>query len=130
MKKNIKILDANVIIRVLVEDNPKQLKSIIKEIESSSKFSLEIPAVVFCEIVFVLISVYNFKKTEVVFALTRLLQDDRFKLDRGLLSQVLKSYEKHNISIVDAYILEKAKKEQKQIYSYDRKLNNAYKKDV
>jgi len=121
--KNKFILDTNVLIRFLTND-PKgqalQVENLFKKVEDKS---LIIPDVVFIETVFVLLSVYELPKEEIVEKLSTLVTFPKFDLGKTLLQKTLDLYGKYSISIVDAYIGAVSNTKPTQtIYTFDKRM--------
>jgi len=99
------LLDTNIIIRFLTNDDVKLADQAEQILSQSPPKSLELTAVVFVETAFVLISVYQHPKQQVIESLTLLIDLDSISCDRPLLMKTLTIFEKRSISIVDAYLL-------------------------
>lgn len=125
MKKNKSVLDTNILIRFLTNDSPKKSKTIKKLFETSENNSLLIPDVVMIETAFVLLSVYEQSKKEVIKYLNSIINYEKFDCSEKLMTTTLEIYSKNNISIVDSYIcalnlLNKADR----VITFDRKMKN------
>lgn len=117
-----KVIDTNLIIRFLLNDNPKQAKSVKLLFDSPEK--LHLPDVAFAEVIWVLRSVYKFSKPAITSKVQQLLSLNIFICDYKLLSQSLILYQNKNISFIDAYLASYSIEQKLDgIYSYDRGLD-------
>lgn len=123
-KSKPKLIDTNVIIRFLTRDEPELMKKAEKILKNAGSRDLEIPDFVLTEIVWVLLSYYEIKKSEVVEKLESILAFDKFKLKRKILRQAIDIYRDNSISFVDAYLLAKSKQSNQEIISFDEKVKN------
>lgn len=117
-----KILDTNILIRFFTQDDEKQAKEVDEIFSKAKKGELEISEFILCEIVWVLLSVYELEKEEVVEKIEGILGFEKFKINRNLIRETLNFYRGNNISFVDAMILAHAKIEDKELLSFDNKL--------
>lgn len=117
MKK--KSIDTNLIIRYLTEDSLKQAEAVeqlLKEAED-----LEIPDVIFAEIVWVLTSFYKLGKDEIANKLEGLLSLDAIFLNGKLLAKSIEIFRNHNILYTDAYLAAYALRNNDGfVYSFDQ----------
>ncbi len=117
-----KLLDANLIIRYLVEDDRKKADKIEKLLHS--KDDLILTDVTISEIVWVLASYYKLNREEIAERLEALLLLPNIKTNEKLLLQALSYYRQHKIDWVDAYLASFAKENNlKSVYSYDKDLD-------
>jgi predicted nucleic-acid-binding protein len=72
-------LDTNVLVRYLVRDDPAQAARADRELERDERFFVN--AVVLCELVWVLETVYGFGRDEVGLALDRILATAQFEIE-------------------------------------------------
>ena len=78
-----KALDTNVLVRYLVQDDAKQGKKAAAYIEAAAAAAepILISNIVLCETVWVLDSAYDYSKTEIEFALDKILQTSTFQFE-------------------------------------------------
>ena len=122
MQTKSKLLDANIILRLLTEDSSKQAEAVASLIRNARPNELELPDVVLAEIVWVLQSYYNLKKSEIIKNLRALSETKTIKLNRVLLEQIIVLYQNNNISYIDAYLAARSKLESKLLFTFDKRL--------
>jgi len=121
MKKNLEVLDTNIIVRFLTNDNEEQVKVIENLFRSSKPKTLYIPDLVIAEIIYVLQSYYEIPKKDVIAKMNTLVEYDKFFLDSSLIRKSLEIFNLYNISFVDAYLLALMKqKDIKKIHTFDK----------
>jgi len=121
-----KILDANVIIRYLVEDNEERANAIERLLKSDEE--LVLTDVTISEIVWVLSSYYENTRQEIVEKISSLVQLPSIKCGRRVVLVALGLFQKFNIDWVDAYLAAYAGENGfSEIYSYDRDLDKVKK---
>lgn len=111
-----KLVDANLIIRFLIKDNPTQSEA-AQKIFISLKESLILHDIVLTETVWTLLSVYKLTKQEIVEKLLKILELKNIVANHSLLINSLLLFRDYNISFIDAYLL---------AYSGDQKLEGIY----
>ena len=122
MQTKSKLLDANIILRLLTEDSSKQAEAIASLIRNARPNELELPDVVLAEIVWVLQSYYSLKKPAIITSLRALIETKGIKLNRELLGLIISIYQDNNISYIDAYLTARSKIENKILYTFDKRL--------
>lgn len=116
------LVDANLIIRFLLNDNVKQAQA-AKELFASPQ-KLHLPDLVVAEVIWVLKSVYGTSKEEIISKVQYLFKLDIFICNDKMLNKSLLIYLSHNISFVDSYLVAYAQvKKMDKIYSFDRGLD-------
>ena len=116
-----KLVDTNLIVRFLVNDNPKQAQAAEKVFQ---EVDLILTDIALAEVVWTLQSFYNLSRQEIVEKLYELLQSKNFIFNRELIFNSLFLYLNHNISFVDAYLVAYAQLEKLEgIYSFDKDLD-------
>lgn len=116
------LLDANLIIRYLVEGDKEKTEAVEKLLKSNEKLIL--PDVTVSEIIWVLSSYYETPKEEIAEKIDALLSLGCIKANKKILFQALSFYKKLNIDWVDAYLSSLAiEKKVEKIYSYDEDLD-------
>lgn len=117
------ILDTNLLIRFLTFDNAEKAQK-VESLLKTSKNKLYLSDVALAEIVWVLKSVYEQEKEEIITKLRSLLTIPKIKVNGKVISQALNNYECHNIGWIDAYLFALVQTGKYQgIYSYDRSLD-------
>ena len=122
MQTKSKLLDANIILRLLTEDSSKQAEAVASLIRNARPNELELPDVVLAEIVWVLQSYYSLKKPAIITSLRALIETKGIKLNRELLGLIISIYQDNNISYIDAYLASRSKLENKLLYTFDQHL--------
>ena len=122
MQTKSKLLDANIILRLLTEDSSKQAEAVASLIRNARPNELELPDVVLAEIVWVLQSYYSLKKPAIITSLRALIETKGIKLNRELLGLIISIYQDNNISYIDAYLAARSKLENKLLYTFDQHL--------
>lgn len=122
-KKNMaKLVDANLIIRFLLNDNPSQAEATEKLFASSK--DLILTDLTLAEVVWTLQSVYRFSKQEITQKVKHILSLEIFDANYNLLNNSLEFYQGYNISFADAYLLAYIQEKNLEgIYSFDRGLD-------
>ena len=119
MPKN--LLDTNLIIRFLLNDDPKKADAVGKLLRGKKERNV-LPEVVMAEIIWVLSSYYQQTKPFIIDKMRALIHVESVECNQSLLDASLTYWERHNISFIDSYLLSKAQKEDLILYTYDRKL--------
>lgn len=119
-------LDTNILVRILVADDPKQTRKVIELIRSLDKNGEEahVSDIVLCELVWVLHSGYGHDREAIAAALTRLLaaKQLRFEFPEKLL-RALRAYEKGKGDFADYLIREHARSAGcNKVVTFDKKL--------
>ncbi len=117
-----KLLDANIIIRFLVSDDPNKASRVEKLLANENNKNILLDTVV-AEIIWVLGSYYQFDKSSILESLKALIHYKSVMCNRALLERALTIWEKYNISFIDAYLVSVAKLKGLNIYSYDFKFD-------
>lgn len=113
-----KILDTNIIIRYLLNDDPKKVDRIENLFKSKEK--LIVADVIVSEAVWVLSSYYKVPKKMIREWLSSFLILKNIKANKKLLLAALEFYGHSSIDWIDAYLVSFAlEKKCKEIYSYD-----------
>lgn len=119
-----KFLDANIILRYLINDIPAEslkCERLLKD-AAKNKEILWTNVMVIAEVIWVLFSAYRFPKNKVIAGVQKILNSPNIHLDdKYLLLSALCVFENNNIDFIDAYnaaVMEY--KEIKVIYSYDK----------
>lgn len=115
-----KLIDANLIIRYLIQDDPIKAGAVQKLLKNS-KEPLILTDMVLAELVWTLSSHYHLSKEEISDKLQSLLALNTIESNQQLLSQSLEIYRTFNIDFVDAYLVATAENQKLPgIYSFDK----------
>ena len=122
-------LDTNAIVRVLIEDDvtqAKKVQSIVKKAEEAGDRLLILSEVVI-ETVWVLESVYECNRTEIVDFIENVLAAPTFHLpDSTVIRKAIRQYREKG-DFADLLIVGQAKKYQaKNLFTFDRKLQQLF----
>lgn len=121
-------IDTNILARLIVRDD-EELYTRAKQIVSTAKpATLWLDRLVITELGYVLKSVYNFKKADVVETFKSLLDDQRFYIpDREMVVSAIRLFELHRpLSLVDSWLLALKKSGQvKQVVTFDKSLRKS-----
>ncbi len=113
------LIDANVILRFLIGDNPEMLAASKEAIESGTAYT--IPSVL-AEVVYVLNGYYEVERTVVRDTLKHLL--DQVAIEQPeVIRSALDCYADRNVDFVDAMLISRARILGEQVLSFDKKLN-------
>ena len=100
-------IDTNVLVRYLVQDDAVQSKKAAEFIESECVHNegILINDVVMCELVWVLETFYEYSKESIVDVLDKIMLTKQFTfVNRNVLWQALRIYQKSNTDFADNYI--------------------------
>lgn len=103
MQENECILDTNTILRFLLKDDLNKALA-VKSLLSQDK-NFYIYDVIIAEIVWVLLKVYKFEKTEILNKIKNLLALENIFYSKPRIQEAFDIWEINNISYVDAYLL-------------------------
>ncbi len=116
-----KIVDANIILRYLLNDHDELSVKAAKIIENNEVLLLN---EVVAEIVYVLEKVYNVKNDEIRDTLLDLFNYENISVDEfEVLAEALHLFGRKRLDFVDAILIAYSKVKGHQIYSFDKKLN-------
>lgn len=115
------LLDTNLIIRFLLNDDPKKADK-IGSLLIRKKHNFLIPDMVVAEIIWVLSSYYEFEKSSIIDKIKALVHLESISCSRSLLDHSLNIWERYNISFVDAYLVAVAELGGMTLYTYDKRL--------
>lgn len=118
-----KLIDANLIIRFLIKDDPDQFEA-AQKLFSSQDENLILTDLILAEVVWTLHSVYKLTKQEIIEKLLKLLELKNLTVNFHLLANSLLAYKDYNISFVDAYLIALCEQNKLEgIYSFDKGLD-------
>lgn len=122
-------LDTNVLVRYLADDDPKQSVLVDKLFEECvrTRESLFLPAIVLCELTWVLSTSYNQPKSRIVAALEQILAMDLFRVEYDALVRCsLEAFRNGKGSFSDYLIGEISRQHEcRDFITFDRALKNS-----
>lgn len=121
MSKN--LIDTNLIIRFLVNDDPKKVIRVEKLLKDKNNTNILLDTII-AEIIWVLSSYYLLDKEEVIEKIRALIHVDTIECNEVLVNRSLTIWGENNISYIDAYLASVAELGNIQLYSYDKKFNS------
>ncbi|QQG47472.1 MAG: PIN domain-containing protein, partial [Candidatus Woesebacteria bacterium] len=116
MKKS--LIDTNLIIRFLVNDDPKKAFR-VKSLFLNKKTKNILLDVIVAEIIWVLSSYYELEKLSVIEKVRALIHLETVECNKDLIERSLSIWERNNISYIDSYIAAFSEIHEIKIYSYD-----------
>ncbi|OGG18176.1 hypothetical protein A3D78_05350 [Candidatus Gottesmanbacteria bacterium RIFCSPHIGHO2_02_FULL_39_14] len=119
------ILDTNCLLRYLLHDNIAQSNKVKKFFSQalSLKISIMIPIVVFTETVYAMVKLYKFERIIVADKLKTIVNNAYLEIERReILLQALTQFADSNFSLIDLLLYFEAKKTDKELLTFDRKL--------
>lgn len=115
-----RLIDSNLLLRLLTNDNPKQAEK-VEGLLRSTPDPIFLPDVVIAEIVWVLSSFYKVPKEEIAEKIFKVLSFRNIRSNQALLIRALYFYRTMNLSFIDAYLAAYTEKEGLEgIYSFDK----------
>ena len=120
-----KIVDANIVLRYLLNDTEELAEKAAQILENNKVF---LPNEVIAEIVYVLEKVYQVKNEDTAYSLGELFKYDNIIVeDLKLLEKALKLYSQRKLDFVDTLLFAYSKVKNYQVYTFDQKLNKLLK---
>lgn len=117
-----KIVDANFILRYLLNDMKDQAKEAFIILSSNSVYLLN---EVIAEIVYVLEKVYKVDRNRIAIELKELIENDNIKIsNKDVMNYALEVFSKTRLDFIDSLLCAYAKITNATIYSFDKKLLN------
>lgn len=117
------LIDANVILRYLLNDVEEQAKK-SAEIINTGAFTL--PEVI-AEVIYVLKSVYKVERGEISNAILKILEEIEVER-KNIVIESVKIFSETNLDFVDCILIAYNRLENVEVFSFDKKLNNKLKK--
>ncbi len=115
-----KIVDANVVLRYLLNDSDELSDKAAEILENNIVF---LPNEVIAEIVYVLEKVYKVEKKTISIVLLELFEYDNLQVsDFGMINEALKVFAEENMDFVDTLLYAYYKLGKHKVYTFDRKL--------
>ena len=117
------MLDANIVVRYIVEDDTKKAQR-FAELLKNSRHSYILTDVTIAEIVWVLESYYQVFRSDIADKLHALLAVNTLSCNKEILGRALEYYKQFPVDYIDAYLASYAEKVGKlEILSYDHDLD-------
>ena len=117
------LIDANVILRFLIGDNPEMQASAQEAIESGKAFTLP---VVLAEVIYVLNGHYEVERATIRNTLKQLLEHVGIEYPE-VIKSALDYYAGRNVDFVDAILIARARILGEDVFSFDKRLNKLMK---
>lgn len=120
------LLDANVLVRFLVQDDPKQSTAATALFEKAERREvvLHLDALVVAETVYVLTGRYGRSRTEVVNILLAIIQNAGIKtMEDDVVTDALQRFAAFNVDFSDAWLASRAAQLHRPVASFDRDLD-------
>lgn len=116
-----KIIDANVILRYLLNDVEELAEQAGEIIENST---VQVLNEVLAEVVYVLEGVYELDRNEISAVLLKFIELENVVIeDKLVVIEALKKYSEIKLDFVDCLLYAYSKKEKVGIFTFDKKLN-------
>lgn len=120
LEQNMSLVDANVILRYLLDDH-ETLSA--KAADILERQSVTLPVEVACEVVYVLQKVYAVARRDIRQQLTDLLQEGLVSMDKpDIFVKALGCYADSTLDFVDCLLWAYHKIERRDVFSFDAKL--------
>lgn len=120
-------IDANVILRYLLDDHPEHSRQAAEVIDNSSVF---VAVEVLCEVVYVLSGVYSVERTMITEKLTEFISLDTVVVDDDqVLTKALGVFAESRIDFVDTVLYAYSKVRGDHIVTFDQKLTKLMRED-
>ena len=119
------LVDANAFLRFLLDDIPLQKKAFEKLLQKAKRKEviLSVPQIVIFEIDFILEKYYHFSKEKIIDKLKSIISTSYIQIqDKEYFKRAIEQYDQENISFADCFLLSKAKLENVELFTFDRKL--------
>jgi predicted nucleic-acid-binding protein len=119
------LVDTNAILRFLLKDNALQCNKVHKLFDKSkdSRVKLLVPEIVVFEVVFTLQKYYDVPKIKLIEQIRFIVSASYLEVEsRDLFLEALKLYEESNLSLVDCFLVAKAKGQGVDLFTFDKKL--------
>lgn len=118
---NVPIVDANVVLRYLLDDHPELSEKARQALDSG--MTTYVSTEVLCEIVYVLRSVYLVERAEIATTLGALVARPHLEFEnRDVVRLALETYGLRSVDIVDALLFARNRIEGKDILTFDKTL--------
>lgn len=115
--------DTNIFLRFLLKDNPKLSKKAkyYFTLAKSGNIKIKVLSEILLEIEYVLRKVYQESRQDISKKLSSLVKSTYFEItDKNLWIDIIESYSKTNLDLVDIFLFEKAKADEAEVLSFDK----------
>lgn len=114
------IIDANIILRIILNDNEKMTKDVLDFIEKNNVF---IKNEVLAEVVYVLLKVYYKERTEIYSYIVQVITAENVSVESTpVILLVLKTFKDRNLDFVDSLLYAYHCIDGMEIFTFDKKL--------
>lgn len=123
-EKSTSVVDANVILRLLLKDEPRhfaQAKAFFEEVKAGDA-NAHVPAAVLAECAYVLTKVYGVGRVETADHLLGLLDYRGLTTESAAVRVALGLYRDRNVDFIDALVVATARENGWRVFSFDRDL--------
>lgn len=117
------IIDTNIIIRIIVQDNPTLTEKALQIVETDECY---VSTMVVAESIFTLQHHYGFDKKDMIKLRDFLMFSGLVVEDKWTVLKTLEDYSRENIEFVDLYLLHKTKSLNIQLGTLDKKLKSKF----
>ena len=120
------LLDANVLVRFLVQDEPKQSPAATAIFEKAERreFTLHLDGLAVAEVVYVLIGRYGRSRPEVVAAMLAVIQNPGVDTsEKMIVTDALHRFGAMNVDFADAWLAARSAHTGRAVASFDRDLD-------
>ena len=121
-RRNMKLIDANVMLRFLLNDNKEQAEIALLTIKEGACTRAEVMA----EVVYVLKNVYGMSRDKIYDCLSTIIKVVKIE-DKDAFQEALEVYKDTTLDFVDCILIGRNHILGEDIFSFDKKLNNKLK---
>ena len=117
------LLDANVIVRFMLQDEPKQASASVTLMEKAERGEclLHLDPLVVAEVIYVLVGVYSRNRVDVAKALLALIHNSGIEtMEEHVVSDALLRFESSNVDFADAWLAARSLQAGFPVASFDR----------
>jgi len=119
------VADTNIFLRFFLDDVPEQ-KIITEKLLQRAKdkeIRIIVPQIIIFEISFILEKGYHFPKEQVIDKLNAIISAEYLQIEsRDIFISALTIYKSANVSLTDCFLFAKAKAENAELFTFDKKL--------
>jgi len=113
------IVDANIVLRYLLNDNELLFSEAAKIIENRQ---INFPNEVCSEVVYVLQKVYEVPRLNITNSISFLLDYSNITANKAFLNEALKIYQAENVNFVDSILIASNHLQEAVIHTFDKKI--------
>lgn len=125
------LFDTNSLLRFLLNDIQEQADKTAQMVlkAKKGKAKIIIPQIVIFEIYFALEKFYKLTKEEIINQLEPMILASYFSIEeQDLFIEAIKLFKENNLDLVDCFLFAKGKSQGFELFTFDKKLKNLYKK--